>query len=137
MGESMRSLTFALLLGVLCFLPHSISGEKKKHDLAAERGAAFAWMAKLDYPDTKDPKFVLVATGRWSQHGNAVPENRYRYGFLLEEQGNKFKVLSLDLNVLAFEKSPPKTKIHEVVDYEVLDLNKEALAWLWGVPAGQ
>src|SRR5262249_8707158 len=106
------------------------AGHKPKLDLTEERGQAFAWMTKLGYPETKDLKFVLVATGRWLQHGNDAPENRFKYGFLMEEQGKTFRILSLDLEVQAFEKTPPKTEAYKAVGYEILDLNKESRALL-------
>src|SRR5262245_25101999 len=128
----MRYLCAALLGSPLLmnFAAFSSAAEKKKPDLAEERREAFARMAKFGYPKTKGLKFVLVATGDWSQHGNDPPENRFQYGLLTGDKGNAFKVLSLDLEVQAFKKTPPRTPDHQKVGYEVLDLNKEALALL-------
>jgi hypothetical protein len=139
-AKSMRYLLYAALLGgslLMNFMASSCTAEKKKPDLAEERHEAFARMAKLGYPETRGLKFVLVATGNWSQHDNDPPENRFQYGFLMEDKGNAFKVLSLDLEVQAFQKTPPKTPAHQKVGYEVLDLNKEALALLAELKAGE
>src|SRR5207244_4461742 len=128
-GKSMRFLLCAGLIGgplLMNILPPN-AGQKPKLDLTEERRQAFAWMTKLGYTETKDLKFVLVATGDWLQHGNNAPENRFQYGFLMEERGNAFKLLSLDLEVQEFEKTPPKTEGYKTVGYEILDLDKEAL----------
>jgi hypothetical protein len=105
-------------------------GEKDRPLVAKERREAFAWMTTLGYPEIKDLKFVLVATGDWLQHGSKAPENRIQYGFLLEEKRNSFRVLSLDLEVQKFEKTPPNTPAHQQVDFGVLDLGKEAAVLL-------
>src|SRR5262245_35009994 len=99
----------ALFSSLLLMIPFAApaAGQKPEPDRAEERRQAFAAMAKLGFPETKDLKFVLVATGDWLQHGNNAPENRFLYGFLLEERGKTFKVLSLEREVLTFEKTPP------------------------------
>jgi hypothetical protein len=116
---------------VMNFIAESQASQQPKTlDLADERRRAFDWMTTLGYPETKDLKFILVATGHWLQHGNNPAENRFQYGFLVEDQGKSFKILSLDLEGQTFEKTPPKTEAYKVVGYEILDLEKEALAWL-------
>lgn len=104
--------------------------QPKRSDVAEERRRAFAWASTLGYPDTKNLKFVLVSTGDWLQHGNSPPENRFQYGFLIEAQGKSFKVVGLDFEAHKFESTPPDTEAHKAVGYEILDLEKEALAWL-------
>jgi hypothetical protein len=87
-------------------------------------------MATLGYPEPKNLPFVLVATGAWVQYNSDPPENVYLYGFLMEERGTTFKILSLDLDVQMFEKTPPGTEAHRKVGFEKLDLGKEARSFL-------
>ncbi len=125
----MRCLLYVAFIGgssLVSFLATQNPGEKPKLDLTEERRQAFAWMTKLAYPETKDLKFVLVATGDWLQHGNNAPENRFQYGFLMDTRKETFKILGLDLEVYAFAKTPPKTDAYKTVDFEVLDLDTES-----------
>src|SRR5262245_6291533 len=127
-GLAMRLLLCTGLIGsplLMSFLPLL---QEQRPDLSRERRQTFDWMTKLGYPETKDLTFVLVATGDWLQHGNNAPENRFQYGFLMEERGNVFKILSLDLEVQTFEKTPPRAEAHKAVGYEIVDIEKEALA---------
>src|SRR5262249_47801525 len=127
-GHPMRYVSCAALVGVplvMNLVAAPQAGQKPRPGLIEERRQAFAWMTNLGYPETKDLKFVLVATGDWLQHGSNAPENRFQYGFLMEEHGKTFKVLSLDLEWHTFEKTPPKTEAYKAVGYEILDLDKE------------
>jgi hypothetical protein len=136
-GHFMRRYLGAVLIGIpllVFFIATRGVGQKggEKDDplVANERRAAFAWMTGLGYPDTKDLKFVLVATGDWVQYGNKDPENRFQYGFLMEEKGASFKILSLNLEAQTFEKTPANMPAYKKVDFEVLELGKEALTLL-------
>ena len=122
----MRHLACAALLGGPLLMLVSITPRaEEKLDLTNERQQAFAWMTKLGYPETKDLKFVLVATGEWSTSGNKAPENQLHYGFLMEEKGTSFKCLMLNLDVQMFEKTRGNTAAYKSVSYEILDLDKE------------
>jgi len=116
----MRRLLCAALIGGLTltfFIAIPAVGEKASEKdsplVTNERRQAFAWMTNLGYPETKELKFVLVATGDWLRHGNDDPENRYQYGFLMEEKGNSFKIQSLDLED---QEKPIKTLQEKIAD---------------------
>jgi hypothetical protein len=100
--------------------------------LTEEQVKAFTWFNTLGFPDAKGRPFVRVATGYWSQTGSS-PENSYVHGLLLEEKGEDFTVLTLDLTTRSFHKTPKNAPEHERVGYEKLDLSKwtaDYLKWL-------
>ena len=95
----MQSLLCAALIGgpmLMNSFAAPIAGPEPKPELTEECRQAFAWMTNLGYPETKDLKFVLVATGHWSQHENDAPVSRFQYGFLMEEKGDAFQSLEPD-----------------------------------------
>src|SRR6266542_591511 len=88
---------------------------------------AFTWFDTLGFPDVKGRPFVRVATGRWYQYENDPPRNTYVPGFLLEDTGDTFSVLTVSRATETYRKTHAKTAAPEQVGYEVLDLVKEAL----------
>jgi hypothetical protein len=105
---------------------------------AAERARTFGWFSTLGFPDVKGCKLVLVSTGGWYRSGSDPPRNTYLLGFVLEENGKSFSVLTLDLTTRTFRWSPPGAAEHERVGYEKLPLAKTAedhLQALRGGPA--
>jgi hypothetical protein len=103
---------------------------------AEERAATFAWFGKLGYPDVQGCKLVLVATGRSYQHGNDPPRNSYLLGFVLEEKGRSFTVLSLDLETHSFQ-GKPEVLDHTHVGYEKLPLQKTVVDYLTALQHGE
>lgn len=91
---------------------------------------AFAWFGKLGFPDVKDCRYIRIATGQWSQHGNAPRQNTYLNAFLIDEKDNTFTALTQDLFIRTFENTEPNTPKHQQVAYEELNLEKEAKAYL-------
>lgn len=117
----------ALLLEIAGPPPASIgddnAAESKPTNLSTpeERRAAFEWFSGLDYPNVKEVPFVRVATGSWYQHDSAKPpQNRYEYGFLLENSGDRFRVLELDFRENTYKKKENVPE-HQRVGYEILD----------------
>src|SRR5438477_383858 len=80
------------------------SGEERTEAAPSpeERMEAFKWFGALGFPDVKGRKFIRVATGRWFQAGGNPPRNTYAHGFLLEEAGDTFKVVTLSLATETF-----------------------------------
>jgi hypothetical protein len=95
-----------------------------------EQNKAFSWFSELSYPDVKDRKLVDVATGDWVTHGENPTINTFARGFLLEEKGNTFKVLTLSLLEPTFEKTPAGTPAYKQVSFEAADLKDGAAAYL-------
>lgn len=96
---------------------------------AGERNKAFKWFNELGYPDVKDRKFVDVATGHWVTYGNDPTNNTFARGFLLEQKGDTFKILTLSLDELTFKKTPAGTPVWKQVSYEASDLKEGAAAY--------
>jgi hypothetical protein len=97
---------------------------------AEERSKAFAWFKALGFPDVKEIKFVRGATGRWLQFGDEPPRNDYIRGFLLQEKGDRFTIVSLSLLTETFTKTPAGTAIHRRIGYEASELAAGATAYL-------
>jgi len=89
-----------------------------------QRELDFAWMDGLGYPAVKTLKFVRVATGRADTNDFGQLENTYVHGLLLDDRGNKFDVLILDLTKMktTFIRTPLNAPPHERVDYEPAEL---------------
>jgi hypothetical protein len=112
----------------------SRSDDEPTHPLRAptaeERSKAFAWIDTLGFPDIKGKKFVRVATGQWHQFGDEPPRNDYVHGFLLEEKGDRFTIVSLSLLTETFTRTPAGTAIHKQISYETSELAAGATAYL-------
>ncbi|HVC92304.1 MAG TPA: hypothetical protein VND64_01375 [Pirellulales bacterium] len=98
--------------------------------LSQEEQTAFDWFTTLGFPDVKRAKFVHVATGRLSQHGDDEPENHYLDGFLLEDRDDCFTVFTLSLTEDVFQKTRDHAPAHERVTYEVQDLKEGVVQYL-------
>jgi len=86
----------------------------------------FALLDAFDPLDTSTLPFVRVATGRWRDQEHEdysdPPRNRYRFGFLVSDDGGRFTVRCVDLTRETLAKTPEGTPEHERVGYEDLDL---------------
>ncbi len=80
---------------------------------------------RLGYGAPPDAPFVRVASGWWSQYGDGPPQNAYLGGFLLEEEPDRFTVLTLDLERSTFERTPEETPEHARVGFETVDLTEQ------------
>jgi len=89
----------------------------------------FAWFDTLGYPDLTGRTYVKVATGRWWLRDDA-PVIHYVYGFLIEDSGEEFTVLTTDLFLLTYVKTLPNTVEYERVGYETLELGNEVAQYL-------
>jgi hypothetical protein len=96
----------------------------------AERSEAFTWFGSLGFPDVKGRPFVRVATGRWYQAGDDTPRNTYVRGFLVEENGDRFTVVTLSLTTETFQGTPAEEVSYKRVGYEASDLATGAAAYL-------
>jgi hypothetical protein len=91
---------------------------------------AFRWFGRLGFPDVKGKQFVRIVTGQWSQSAGEGPTNQYIDAFLLSESNGTFVVLTKDLFVRSFIKTPAETAAHQQVGYEPFNLALEAEAYL-------
>jgi len=82
----------------------------------------FALLDRFDPLDTSTLPFVKVATGRWCRYDSDPPQNQYRFGFLIGDEGGRFTVRFLDLTRETFSTTPEGKPEHERVGYERLDL---------------
>lgn len=104
----------ALLLGAAAQVP------------TPEQQEVFAQLDRFDALDTKPLRFVKVATGNWIQYGDDPPVNRYRYGFLTDEEDARFTVRCVDLTRITLVKTGPGKAEHERVGFEAVDLAQYA-----------
>jgi hypothetical protein len=119
----------AILLGLLCITIVVGCADSTTVSQSDIRNA-FVWFEKLGFPDVKDCRYIRIATGQWSQHGNAPRQNTYLNAFLIDEKDNTFTALTLDLFIKTFEKTEPNTPKHQQVAYEELNLEKEVKVYL-------
>jgi hypothetical protein len=94
--------------------------------LALQVDDPFRWFDALGYPDLKGTPFVRVAVGESTKRPGQDPEVVTHPAFLLDDKGETFSVLTLDLERRDF------TKVNiglpgENVGYEKADLEKAAL----------
>jgi hypothetical protein len=89
-------------------------------DLSSE--AAFAQLDRLDSLDTSHLQFVKVATGNWIQYGSDPPQNRYRFGFLVDTQVDCFTVRYLDLTRETLRPTLDGTAEHTRIGYTSQDM---------------
>jgi hypothetical protein len=92
----------------------------------ASQDAAFARLDQLDALDTSKLQFVKVATGDWVRYDSDPPQNRYRYGFLLDERVGQFTVRYLDLTCETLKATPVGTSEHERIGYTPQDMGELA-----------
>lgn len=113
---SKRALCLVALMATASFAgdPASDPTDEDKADLA--------WFEGLGYPKLGGRAFVRVRPG-WS--------GEFR-GFLVADEGGKFRVVGLDLATWEFERTPPGTPDDRRVGYEVLDAEEIAKDWLNG-----
>jgi len=100
-----------------------------------ELDRAFAWFDGLGLPSVKGCRFVVVATGN-SVWNTDPPVKEFFPGFLLKEKGDEFVILTLGLEKMKYNKTPPGTPVLEQVYYEEADLRKFATAVLDSLGAG-
>src|SRR6266540_1978134 len=100
----MKRISGILLVGLLALTVTIIAlrvvsdmGPKPQPASDEERVKAFTWFGNLGFPDVKDRPFVWASTGSWYQSNDDPPRNTYVRGFLLEQQGDTFSVLTTDL----------------------------------------
>jgi hypothetical protein len=103
---------------------------------AKERAKVFTWFGTLGFPDVKGCKLVRVATGDWYISGDNPSRNTYLLGFVLEEKGKSFSVLTLGLTTRKFRWTPPGTSADQRVGYEKLPLAKTAVDYLQALRGG-
>ncbi len=116
-----------LIFVTLSLSPQGLSNETPDpSSIRPEAQEAFAWFKTLDFPDISDKKFVRVATGEWVRHGNDPPQNTFVHAFLLSEEPDSFTVLTIELFLRTFKRTPPSTPEHERVYYESTDLPERA-----------
>lgn len=99
---------------------------------AAGFTAARTWLTKLGYPVPGDRPFVCATTGHWYRTGNEPPQNTSIYGFLLDDDGRTFTVLTPGLTQQRLTRTPPGTAAHERVGYEPVPLREHVRRWLPG-----
>jgi hypothetical protein len=118
-------LTAAILaLAILIFLVCS------KAPMRDDEAACYAWFDTLGFPDLAACPYVQIATGRSFQSGDRPPENSYYGAFLLQDEGDRFRVFTLDLQTLSYQKTAPGTVAHERVGYEEANLRKQVEEYL-------
>jgi len=93
-----------VFLALVFFAPVAAQGQS----LTRDDRKLFAWFDSLGYaPDLRDPPFVLVSSGGWSQSSGQPEKQAERYvAFLLGESGAEFKILTLDLQIRSFSRAP-------------------------------
>jgi hypothetical protein len=97
---------------------------------ALERNKAFEWFNTLGFPDIKDRKFVRATTGVLQGNGDGTSANFAIYGFLLSDMGDRFSVLTVDLDQKNLQKSKAETAADHRVGFEPADLKTYAGAEL-------
>lgn len=85
-----------------------------------ERSATFRWFPSLGYPDVKGRKFVCVSQNRPWHKANGPSDKTY--GFLIEDDGNRIRVITLDLSTQTFFRNPPGLIRPGSAAYEAVDL---------------
>src|SRR5207249_4190045 len=97
-----------MLVAVMAISQIIIVGRRrpKTDPSAADLIQAFTWFDTLGFPDVKGRPFVRVATGQWYRAGEDPPQNTYVRGFLLEDIGDTFSILTLSLETESFRKTP-------------------------------
>jgi hypothetical protein len=92
--------------------------------------AARQWLASLGHPAIGDRPFVRATTGRWFRSGNEPPQNGTVWGFLLDDDGRTFTVLTPGLAQRRFTRTAPGTVEHERVGYAPTPLREHVRRWL-------
>lgn len=128
-ANDLKLSVLAIILGLLCITIVDGCADSTTVSQSDIR-KAFAWFEKLGFPDVKDCRYIRIATGQWSQHGNAPRQNTYLNAFLIDEKDNAFTALTQDLFIRTFKNTEPNTPKHQQVAYEELNLEKEAKAYL-------
>ncbi len=95
-----------------------------------ERQAAFAWFDTLGNPDVTHLPFVRIAIGRDDRMTDSYSDEKFRYGFLLEDTGTTFTVFLTDFSTWTFSRSVPTVPVAERVGYERIDLKQWVPDWL-------
>lgn len=130
-AQRKRGWNLFVVLGIwFALLVNTNASLAARPDMAKERLEAFEWFGGLGFPDVKTLKFVRVTTG-WPDEDDYDPlKNSYLHGFLLSQEEDTFSVLLPDLETRKWRKTPPGTKDHQKVEYEVADLSKYAASRL-------
>jgi hypothetical protein len=88
-----------------------------------ERRQAFAWMDSLGFPDIKQLTFVRAQVG-FTHQRNGEPAAIVKHGFLLEDHGDTFKILDMDMEVSVHERTGPEQPDLVRIHHEPADLLK-------------
>ena len=111
----------ALCVGVAAVVPQTWAESPGPSSVHGQE-ALYRWFAGLGYPDVKGLKFVRVATGYTFQYSLDPPMNRYWDGFLMDEKGDMFTVMSFPVQVNYFQRTARATPECRKVDYEPRNL---------------
>ena len=69
---------------------------------------------------------MRVGTGSWSEPEDQPPEKEYLHGFLLADDGVRFRVRHLDLTDTYWRKSEPSVPRLQSIGWEPFDLRRHA-----------
>jgi WD40 repeat protein len=100
-----------------------------------ERKKAFQWFNGLGFPDAKDRKLIRVVTGTVCFNNGKPATNTFVDGFLLDEKGDRFTVLTLSLAEESYEKTPNGEAPVSRVGFEYVDWKAGATAYLKALQA--
>ena len=110
---------FALMLAV-SIADGSPPGAKPAGSSAEERTATFRWFSTLGFPDVKGRKLVQIRSVGPASQQSGPPESGY--GFLVDENGSQFTVITPELTTLTFRKNVLGAAAAETVTQEPADL---------------
>jgi hypothetical protein len=101
--------------------------------LTAEEREFFAWWDGLGYPDVGSLPFVRAWVGDWIGHGNSDPVAQTTQGFLVHEEGPKFRVFLTDLSVFEGTSKEEEDRPWARIGFERVDLESFVRAGLDGL----
>jgi hypothetical protein len=97
---------------------------------AHEAELAYDWFDSLELLDLAKCPLVEVATGYTSSEKGKPDENYYEECFLLNDDGKRFVVLTMDLERLSVTKTAAGVSEATRIGYETVDLEKQMTAFL-------
>jgi len=116
--------------------PASVFQDRNDEALSEEMKEAFARLDGLGFPDTKNLPFVRITAGASRMIRSELPDfHRFRpceprLGFMVAVEPGRFKVLTTDLHLQWFEKSPAEGTAGGGVACMIVDFQVEAERYL-------
>ncbi|HUS34654.1 MAG TPA: hypothetical protein VM680_04805, partial [Verrucomicrobiae bacterium] len=120
------NITISVLILVAVFNARATRGAVSEQ-VAAEAMKEFAWFDSLGFPDVAHKTFGKIPTGQYRDYKGEW-QTRFVEAFILSTNGQRFSILTLNLEKLEWTNNPTGTTLDPRLGFEQLSVRREAEA---------